>query len=435
MKKLTILFSLMLMGLASVGMSQVKVSDEDWQKKIDKSDKDIQNVKKNTKADVWVDRGELYLSLDEAPTKGLYQGMDLTSLNVMYGGNAPLTEVTLGEETMQKKKTRTFEGYIQDNRLVGWVSTWAMSKGALDESLKSFQKAYELDKSASKDISEGLNKIANAYRQYAANYFAVQETAKAAASFAKAYEVSLIEPLNAMDTASIFNAGYLATVAEDFANGAKYLESALTNSYYSDGDVYYLLYHCYVGNKENDKAKETLLKGLTTFPKNNKIIEGLMAFYTENGGDSNEIIPLVENAIAADPTNAELYDGLGRIYDKMGESDKSIEAFVKVAELSPDDYRSNFNLGLLLIKKADAMNEEMRNTNYTSQSVYDAAVAEVNKVYIRAIAPLERAYELNPSISVSVELLKNVCFRLRDEDGMMDKYNKYNELFKSLPQE
>lgn len=30
----------------------------------------------------------------------------------------------------------------------------------------------------------------------------------------------------------------------------------------------------------------------------------------------------------------------------------------------------------------------------------------------------------------TLDFLKSICFRLRDEEGMMDKYNKYNTLLK-----
>jgi hypothetical protein len=45
---------------------------------------------------------------------------------------------------------------------------------------------------------------------------------------------------------------------------------------------------------------------------------------------------------------------------------------------------------------------------------------------------LEKAYEINPADAGTIEFLNQLCFRLRDMDGMMDKYNKYHELYKNL---
>ncbi|MFR9520050.1 MAG: hypothetical protein SNF99_04125 [Rikenellaceae bacterium] len=45
---------------------------------------------------------------------------------------------------------------------------------------------------------------------------------------------------------------------------------------------------------------------------------------------------------------------------------------------------------------------------------------------------MERAHELRPDDLATVEYLKSLCFRLRDEDGIMDKYNQYNDLFNEM---
>lgn len=53
------------------------------------------------------------------------------------------------------------------------------------------------------------------------------------------------------------------------------------------------------------------------------------------GEDPAAVIPLVEEAIAKDPNNASLWNGLGRIQNGQGDIDGALESFVKVAELLP----------------------------------------------------------------------------------------------------
>jgi hypothetical protein len=53
-------------------------------------------------------------------------------------------------------------------------------------------------------------------------------------------------------------------------------------------------------------------------------------------------------------------------------------------------------------------------------------------VYAEAVPWFEKAHAIDPSNIGAVEYLKILSFRLRDMDGMMDKYNKYNELFKQM---
>ena len=116
----------------------------------------------------------------------------------------------------------------------------------------------------------------------------------------------------------------------------------------------------------------------------------------------------------------------------MGNTAEAVAAMEKVVELVPTDFASSYNLGLFRIKIGDDMNQELNKQNFTGQNEYNAALQKVFDAYKEAIPPLERAYEIDPKNPIAIELLKNVTFRLRDEPGMMEKYEKYNELFKQI---
>ena len=79
------------------------------------------------------------------------------------------------------------------------------------------------------------------------------------------------------------------------------------------------------------------------------------------------------------------------------------------------------------------MNQELNSR--TSTTEYNKALEEVNAMYASGLPYLEKAHELDPKNAATVELLKNLSFRLRDYDGMQTKYEKYNELFKSMSAE
>jgi hypothetical protein len=69
---------------------------------------------------------------------------------------------------------------------------------------------------------------------------------------------------------------------------------------------------------------------------------------------------------------------------------------------------------------------------YTSNADYEAAKKAVNMTYMKALPWLEKAMELKPDSVDCAESLKVLCFRLRNEEGMTEKYEKYNALFKKL---
>ena len=77
-----------------------------------------------------------------------------------------------------------------------------------------------------------------------------------------------------------------------------------------------------------------------------------------------------------------------------------------------------------------AFNSRLDSIN--SQEEYQAGLKEVNAAYMKSLPWLEKAMELKPESVDCAEYLKVLCFRLRNEDGIMDKYNKYNALYKKL---
>ena len=223
-----------------------------------------------------------------------------------------------------------------------------------------------------------------------------------------------------------------------FVDGENYLNKARELGYVDEtGNLYYYLFHCYYGQKAADrdlylaKAKEALLTGIKLFPKNNTIHDGLMQFYTaeEGVGDPAELTEMIETSLQNDPTNYDLWFGRGRVYNAIKNYDECIKSFEKCAELRPEAFDANFYLGYFIIEKAnDAVNTLNGNTGL-SYDEYEAENAKINLIYAEAIPWLERAHEINPSDAATIEYLNSLCFRLRDLDGMMDKYNKYHELY------
>ena len=159
-----------------------------------------------------------------------------------------------------------------------------------------------------------------------------------------------------------------------------------------------------------------------------------MQLYTseEGVGDPADLVGMIDKSLESDPDNVDLWFGRGRVFYKLKNYDETINSFKKVVELKPDLYEGNYYLGLFYTVKADAMNTEMGQKNYRSQSEYDADLKEVNVVYMAAPPYFEKAHQLKPDDVDTVDYIKSISFRLRDEPGMMDKYNEYNELLKKM---
>ena len=131
-------------------------------------------------------------------------------------------------------------------------------------------------------------------------------------------------------------------------------------------------------------------------------------------------------------SNVDLWFGRGRIFYALKDYDQSIDSFKKVVELKPDLFEGNYYLGVFYTIKGDALNKEMNEKQYSSQAVYDADLKVVNDVYKDAVPWFEKAHQIKPDDVDTLEFLKSICFRLRDEAGIMEKYNTYNALYKQV---
>ncbi len=429
--------------LAAPAVQAQKVNKEAILSKLEKSDADIANPKKNMKAATWLNRGKAYYEAAVAPTKDVFVGMDPMMLQLAAG-----EAVSKGTAVANGKEYETwvypyFTAYISDGKVATWVQNEVVFADAAQTALDAYNKAYELDNAQAEKVKAGIQQLVDFHSQVgntnldAANYPAASDGYKAA------YDAQCSPAYGKADGTLLYYAGYLRTMdgpknVESFVMGVDLLNAALAAGFEDpEGSIYYYLFHCYYGQKEKGKdfvmkSKEALLTGIEKFPKNERILEGLMQLYTseEGVGDPADLVTMFDKQLADTPTNVELWFGRGRIFYTLKNYDEAIASFKKVVELSPEMYEGNFFLGAFYVYKGDAMGQELNQRNYTSQAEYDADYASVNAVYKEALPYFEKAYALNPESMDALESLKSLCFRLRDEEGVMDKFNHYNGLWK-----
>lgn len=442
MKK-TILSALAALLLAVPAVQAQKVNKTAILEKIAKSDADIADAKKGAKASTWINRGKIFYEAASEPTKTLFVNMEPTMLKLAVGEPASTGSETVASTTYETWVYPYFTAYIADGKVVAWKQTEWIVEDAPAKALEAYAKAYEIDARSASKIQEGLQQISDFCSQVGNVGIDTGNYVEAATAYATAYEAQSSPAYGkAADPALLYFAGYLRTVdgsehPESFAVGAEYLNRALDAGYTDEeGNIYYYLFHCYYGQKDTDQAfvlkgKDTLLTGIEKFPKNERILDGLMQLYTAEEGVGNpaDLVTLIDNAIADSPENIDLWFGRGRIFYALKDLDESIASFAKVVELKPELFEGNYYLGVFYAFKGDAMNVELNEKPFSSQASYDEDLKAVNAVYMQAVPWLEKAHELKPEDFNTLELLKQLCFRLRDEEGMMDKFNKYNELY------
>ncbi len=440
MKKLLLIVAALAVLAVPTAMAQ-KINEAAFRAKMAKSDAEIGDAKKAAKAATWLNRGKVYSDAITEPTKSLFSGLDATMLRM-----------TMGEpdETEETKDASVWiypwvKVYVKANKVAAWEQTKTIEPKAYDIVREAYLKAYELDAKTASKIKQALDALVNYYSQTGSAGVEIPNYRISVDSYIKAAQLQENPVYSKVDPQYYFFAGELAAFlgSEDasfFTLGEKYLNKAKELGYMDEsGNFYYFLFHCYYGQKDLDKenltkAKDTLLEGIAKFPKNERILDGLMQLYTseEGVGDPNDIVALIDNALAETPDNPDLWFGRGRVFFKLKNYDECIASFQKINELKPNDYNTNFYLGYFNIAKGDGLNKEFNTKEFSSSEEYNAEMKKVSDAYMKAVPYLEKALELQPENADCAQYLKELCFRLRDEEGMMDKYNKYNAIYKKL---
>lgn len=451
MKRL--IFAVMAITLMAAPMAIAqKVNKEAIVAKLAKADSDSKDAKKAAKGATWITRGNAYYEAAEAPSKDIFQDMDYSMAAVALGrATAQADNVVLNGAAYTEYTYPMLKVYVAaDGKIKTWVVTQTVKEGDLAmEAANSFVKAAEVDPKLAAKANEGLVKVENYYRTMGSVNNAAGKAGESAQNFLSAFAVQEMKGYTGEKNYDyLFNAGLMYVVDGEtnpasYAKGAEVLNKALEAGHTdAEGNIYFYLFHAYNGQKDSSvrvanlqRAKQVLMEGLAKFPSNTLIIEGLISIYIdpENPvGDPNELVEMVDGALSRDPQNKSLWNSRAIMFDRMKNYDESIKSFQKVVELDPKNVQAIYNLGLSYVFKGDSMNDEMNSRDYRSNADFQADQKKVIEAYKPAVPVLESAYEIDPKNATVVETLKNLTFRLRDEEGMMAKYEKYNKALNEL---
>ncbi len=433
---LAVVFATLAMPVATAQ----KINDAAFKAKLEKSNAEIANPKKAGKSATWFNRGKLCADAIMAPAKSLFSGLDINML-AMTIGTAP-SEV--------KDNIYSFDWidvYAKDNKVLAWKVKKEVLPNAFELAKEAFAKAYELDSASAPKIKTALDALINYYSELGSRSLDITEYETAIDVYLKAVELQKHPAIGKEDPRYYFFAGQLAAFLgaqnnKYFADGEKYLTKALDLGYKDDqGNLYYFLFHCYYGQRAANKeyvikAKNALLEGIEKYPRNERIMEGLIQLYTSEEGIGNpaDLVERIDKMLTEKPDNADLWFARGQVFFKLKNFDECINSFLKINDLKPNDYDTNFYLGYFYMAKGDEANRAFnaRLDSINSQEEYQAGLKEVNAAYMKSLPWLEKAMSLKPDSVDCAEYLKVLCFRLRNEEGIMDKYNKYNAIFKKL---
>jgi tetratricopeptide (TPR) repeat protein len=328
------------------------------------------------------------------------------------------------EKTMNDPKTFLYRGNIYYELYTSKDEKYAAyKKGALDEAAASYDKALEtIDNSRKVNKSEVMNQ----YYRLINSYYSSGNDANQAGDFGGASQefekVALLREnvFEEFDTVAYYYAGFLASKNEETDRAIALLQKVAPTGYEGSG-VYYEIARLQMSKEDTDAASATIDEGLSKYPGDNNLMLLQTNLFLKDESKMGEAIENLNATIASDPNNAALYYARGALLQKDSTRLAEAEAdFKKTIELDPNHFEANYNLGALYVNQSGAIQDEMNALDFSAQKEYDALKVQRDELFTKAIAPLEKALELEPE----EKGVRAILLELYGKTGQTEKYNE-----------
>lgn len=353
-------------------------------------------------------------------------------------GKVNAAETFIREGAFDKAK-EAIEAAIANPKTVGYAKTYyvkgqlaqatfdsgdpkymEMYPDPLMEAYKNFEKAIELDpKMKNKIIQDNAyGALGNSFLNDAINKFNEKDFKGAMKSFERNVMISESDMYVGMvDTLVIFNAGLAAYNAELYEEAIAYFRTC-TETGTEDTKPYIFISDSYMKMQDTVKAEEALMEGYNAYPDTLDIILQATQFYLDSD-NSEKAFEFVHKAMEMDPQNHILDLVEGSLYMKLEDYEKAIESLKNSLAKNPEQFESNYNIGLCYVSIANDMLNEAN--MIVDNKEYEIAKDKAFEVMKEAIPFFLEAEKANPTSIATLEFLREIFLKVK----MMPEFEEY----------
>ncbi len=435
MKQISLFIVVLFMCLINL-QAQTEISTgpsySSLEKKLEKSNKTIEDPKKSTSAKTWLERATLFQDIAEVNVISLRLGMSAGEIKIFLKEPKEVKTDANGTELWVYDRVNLT---IEKGTLKGWNEIQVINPNPLSESLICYNKAIQLDtlNKLTKKVGEGLVVLKELYHKKALNCYFLQDFKCASEAFVSKIAISEMKQVNIVDTTIIYFAGLTAYECKNYEVALIYFQRAIDLKY-NEPALYTTLSKLYISNSDTAKALSTLKLGFSAFPEDVGILIEIINLYLSSN-ESVVALEYINKAKEKDPLNKSFYFVEGTLYDKVGNMDKSVESYKKAIEIDTSYVDSYFNLALVYynnaVKLTDVANTETDNKKYLEKKVI------ADNEFAKAIPYMEKAYSISKSIATpeslvnvksALDTLKQLYYRLK----MTSQLERVTKLLKDL---
>ena len=328
---------------------------------------------------------------------------------------------TIVDAAIEHEKTKDDpETWFLRGQVYAALDTANSEPGALEESLKAFDKALELDpeqkKISSVDFTSGaIVNIDSKKQGYYAYYYNEAITAYNAQDYGAAaenFETSFF--IMPTDTNAILNSAYAAAAAgldeKAITNFKKAYEAGST-----DKNIFLQLYNYAIKEEDYEASLEAIQQGREIYPEDVDFMKYEVNLFIQMER-TDEARAGLEEAISADPENADLLFALGVLQEETGDVEGAIETYQKAIEVDPNHFNSNFNYAVYVFNEANEMMKERNNLGYKETKKFDELSKNIDIKLKEALPIWEKLYSLNSQDETVLETLGYIYTNLKMND-------------------
>lgn len=360
-----------------------------------------------------------------------------SAYNYLRNGEYDLARIAIDEaindaKTGMQAKTWYYRAAIYGQLYVSDPAFRAANPNALDETIRSYRKAMELDPKNQwrAEIQQELfQQAASAYNE-AVNYFNNKNYNLAYQRFllsAQTYEaINQHFQQQLVDTFATLYAARAALKLQQFGEAEKLLQQ-LRNRNIQRPEMFSTLAEIHLQQKDTASAMAVLDQAVALFPNDKSLMIDQLNVYLF-AGNPQAAISRLQEAIKKDPDFVPLYVQLGIMNDRIKDTAAAVSAFKKAIEKDPANFDAYYRLGAMYYNRAVDINNEMNKLDLSQQKQYDALKKQRDKLFAISQPYMEKAYELRPDDPDAVLALKELYARL----GQMDKSNQMKAILEKL---
>lgn len=185
---------------------------------------------------------------------------------------------------------------------------------------------------------------------------------------------------------------------------------------YGDNKLYSAMLNSAIFSKNHEWVNKTIADGKATYPNDQDFaISTVNAYlFMEDYTKAEEALQI---AIKTDPSNANLTFVLGSVYEKLGKTDRAIDAYKTTLSIDPSMFDANYQLGAMFFNDAVAIQQKINTLDFGSSEEKSLTKKHLELLH-DSEKYLKKAYDSNSADYGTVSALMTIYAMLE----RMDEY-------------